>query len=170
MSADYKKDHKNHRMIEPFQEEDDDAGSGSDGKSGQIAFKDFSVGDQSLRDDALSPESTKRLLAVHQHMHEARVKKQKDLRAQRALVKSGDIPLQTYKQGMMETGMNAQYRQHPILADKVQFSGIDRQETPLSTEQVSATNEANRDELELQYRLRYAPEQTPRFNPKPQYR
>jgi hypothetical protein len=143
--------------------------SGQGGKSGQIEFRDFLDSGQHTRDDLL-PDEKKRLLSTHKDTHELRVKKQKEVREQRLQVKEGKIPLQTYRQGVMGTGMNSQYKVHLILANKAQFSGIERQVNPLATENVADTNEANRNELENQYRLRYQPENAPKFNPKPLYR
>ncbi|MBV9575449.1 MAG: hypothetical protein JO149_02365, partial [Gammaproteobacteria bacterium] len=70
---------------------------------------------------------------------------------------------------VMNAGANSQYKTHPTLANKAQFSGIDKEENPLPNENVAETNEAHRNELELAYQLRYAPENAPKhtFNPKP---
>lgn len=140
--------------------------SGTGGKSGQIEFRDFLATHDQTRDDQLPFEEKKRLLAVHKDTHEMRVKKQKELRDQRQAVKEGKISLQTYRQerGGQEKG------NHPILANKAQFSGIDRKVTALPNENIAETNEDKRNELEYQYRLRYAPENAPRFHPKPQFR
>lgn len=144
--------------------------SGTGGQSGQIEFKDFIGTGERLRDDLLPADEKKRLLSVHKDTHEIRVKKQKELRDQRQSLKDGKIPLQTYRQGVMGTGMNSQYKANPVLANKAQFSGIDRQVNTLPTENVADTNDALRDKLENQYRKTYVPQYAPTFNPKPQYR
>ena len=153
-----KKSHINHG-----DESDDDTGEG--GKSGQIEFHDFLTGSERLRDDLLSPHEKKRLLGVHGSTHEGRVKNQKELREQRKEVKEGKVSLQSYRQGLSNSKSN--YHPHPILSDKAQFSGIDSQINAIPTENIADTNKENRNKLENQFRLRFAPENAPRFNPKP---
>ena len=148
-------------------EEEGDTGEG--GQEGSIAFSDFISGGDDGRDDQLSPGEEKRLLIVHKETHEDRVKKQKSLREERKALKEGKIPLATFRQGL-GAGMQSQYKVNPILANKAQFSGIDKQIIAIPSENIAETNQENRAELENQYRLRYAPENAPRFNPKPQYR
>jgi hypothetical protein len=164
-------DDKRKKSINPNEGDSDERGTGtSGGQGGGIEFHDFiGTGDQ-VREDQLSPSELKRLLSVHQDIHEARVKKQKALREQRQAVKEGKIPLQVYRQGLAGTGMNAAYRANPILANKAQFSGIDRQVNALPTENIAETNQEKQEELQYQYQLRFAPENAPRFNPKPQFR
>ena len=67
----------------------------------------------------------------------------------------------------MGGGANAQFKTNPALADKAQFSGIDKQVIALPTESLDETNPEMREELlnELKYRLGY--QATPKFNPKP---
>lgn len=142
--------------------------SGSGGQGGKIAFRDFIKSGDSLRDDQLSPEERKRLLAVHRDAHEARVEKQKEQREKYADLKNGKVPLQQYRDGLANSGMNAAYRAHPVLSQKAQFSGIDRQVNSLPTENLSEANQEQRNELELQYRLQHSLQHTPKFNPKPQ--
>lgn len=142
------------------------AASGTGGQSGQIEFKDFLASTENVRDDLLSGEEKKRLLSVHENVHEARVKKQKALKEQRQAVKEGKISVQDYRQGLGNSG-HSQYKINPILADKAQFSGIDRQENPLPNENIAETNQEQRQELDLQYRLRYQPQNAPKFNPRP---
>jgi hypothetical protein len=148
----------------------DSGESGEGGQTGQIEFRDFLAPAERFREDLLPPEERKRLLSVHKDIHELRVKKQKELRDQRQLLKDGKIPLQSYRQGLMGTGMNAQYKANPILTNKAQFSGIDRQVNFLPTEYVADTNPEQRNDLEYRYRLSYMPENAPRFHPKPLYR
>lgn len=154
---------------EKFPRDEDERGTEQGGAGGKIEFRDFLSTGENKRDDLLSPEEKKRLLAVHQGEHEDRVKKQKELSEQRKALKDGKIPLQTYRQGLM-AGMSSQYKVNPVLANKAQFSGIDRQVNALPNENIAETNEEKRNELENQYRLRYAPQSAPKFHPKPQYR
>lgn len=154
-------------------ESDSDSGQGdgeggSGGKSGQIEFRDF-IGGERLRDDLLPIDEKNRLLTVHKDTHERNVKKQKERRDEYKALKEGKVSLQSYRQGLAG-GMSSQYKINPILADKAQFSGIDRQVNFDPTLNEANTNDDLRNELENQYRLRYAPELAPRFNPKPQYR
>lgn len=145
-------------------QEDTDDESGAGGNSGQIEFADFLSSGASKRDDMLSPDEKKRLLSQHKGTHEGRVKNQKEVREQRKLLKEGKVSKQSYQQGMVAE--SSQYQAHPILSDKAQFSGIDRQTNPLPTENVAETNKENRNKLENQYRLRHAPQHAPGFNPK----
>lgn len=148
----------------------EEGGEGEGGQSGQIEFRDFLGGAERMRDDLLSPEEKARLLSVHQDVHEIRVKKQKELREQRQALKDGKISLQNYREGLAGNGINSQYKANPILANKAQFSGIDRQVIALPNENVAETNPEQRDELEHRYRLSHRLENAPVFNPKPQYR
>lgn len=140
--------------------------SGQGGQAGQVEFRDFLASDQHLREDLL-PDEKRRLLSVHSGLNEANVKKQKTKRDQYKALKEGKTKLQDYRQGLTGTGANSPYRPHRILANKAQFSGIDRQVNALPNENVADTNEADRNELEQQYRLRYQPEMQPKFHPKP---
>lgn len=159
--------------------QDDETGSGeggqgqAGGQSGQIAFHDFLSDTKALRDDLLSPEERKRLLSVHKDTHELRVKKQKELRDYRHMLKNeGKASLQTYRQGMggIGGGINSEFKANPVLADKAQFAGIDRQVNALPTENAAEnTNEADRNELKNQLRHTLTHTPTPSFNPKPQY-
>ena len=143
---------------------DDETGdAGKGGKGGQIEFKDF-LAEGHSRDDLLSETEKRRLLSVHHDTHELLVKKQKELIAQRKALKAGKIPLPAYHQGL-GAAMGSQYKANPVLADKAQFSGIDRQVNQLPNDYIADTNQANRDDLQL----RYAPQNAPRFNPKPHF-
>lgn len=147
---------------------DESGESGQGGKSGQIDFKDFTASTQHLRDDLL-PDELRRMLSVHDNLVEANVKKQKDKKAQYKALKDNKVTLAQHRQGL-GNGMSSQYRGHPVLNNKAQFSGIDRQVNALPNENIADTNEANRDELQNQYRLQHAPGMQPSFNPKPQHR
>ncbi|MBX3709168.1 MAG: hypothetical protein KIT56_04065 [Gammaproteobacteria bacterium] len=153
---------------QPSENDHDDSENGSGGQSGKIEFRDFLATGANLRDDLLSFEEKKHLIAIHQDVHELKVKQQKEKRQQYKDLKEGKIPLKTYREGLAASGMGAQYKANPMLANKAQFSGIDKQVNNLPTENLAETNQEKRDELlnELKYRLGYQP--TPTFNPKPQ--
>jgi hypothetical protein len=179
MAAEDEKDEdkykKKNGLIDSKQDTEGDSGesgeSGQGGKSGQIEFKDFLAAER-LRDDILPADEKRRLLSVHKDFHDLLVKKQKELRDQRQAVKDGKISLQAFRQGLTGKGIGgSQYKENPALKDKAQFSGIDRQVNQLPNDYISDTNEANRNELELENKLqlRYAPQNAPRFNPKPQF-
>lgn len=146
----------------------DDESGGNSGQGGKIEFRDF-TGPGAQRDDNLPPDELKRMLAVHNDAHESRVKKQKELRDQRNDLKAGKVSLQDYRQGLA-SGMSSQYPAHPALSDKAQFSGVDRQNNPVPTENNAKTNDENRNELENKYQLRHQPQLAQKFNPKPQMR
>lgn len=147
------------------QDEDD---TGSSGQGGRVEFTDFITGRNQLREDQLPPNELRRLLAAHDQAHKGRVEKQKVLRDQRNDLKNGKVTLDNYRQGLA-SGMSSQYPAHPILSSKAQFSGVDRQNNPVPTENQAQTNDENRNELENQYRLRHAPEIGKKFNPRPQF-
>lgn len=156
----------NHELDEAEGGSGETSESGQGGKSGQIEFRDFLASTESVRDDLLSGDEKKRLLSVHEIVHEARVKKQKALSEQRQAVKNGKISVHDYRQGL-NGGASSQYKANPALANKAQFSGVDRQENPLPNENNADTNQEKRQELDLQYRLRYQPQNAPKFNPRP---
>lgn len=140
--------------------DDEDTGSGQGGKSGQIEFRDFTGMGERARDDLLSPEETRRLLAVHQAINEGAVKKQKDLRAQRTQVQEKKISLSQYREGKgMGSGSVSQYKTHPHLQ---KFNGADPKVSMVPTEQVVETNPELRNKLEHQLRYQPSPS-TPRL-------
>lgn len=138
------------------------------GQSGQIEFREF-IGGVPLRDDLLTGEEKRRLLSVHEGAHEGAVKKQKDTHDQRKALKEGKISLPAYRQGLASGG-SSQYKSHPMLSDKAQFSGIDRQVNNLPTENIAETNNDKREELQYQYNLVHRPQHAMKFNPKPIHR
>lgn len=152
------------KHINPNEEEE---GSGTGGRSGDIQFRDF-LNPGALRDDLLPPDEKKRILSAHREGHEARVQKQKEKREQYKAVKEGKTPVSALRESL-GSGMNSAYRAHPLLSDKAQFSGVDAQINPNPADHLADTNANDRDELENQYRLRHAPQITPKFNPKPQF-
>lgn len=164
---DYKKKFRIITNDEPKEEEGGESGeSGTGGRSGQIEFREF-IGVLPLRDDLLTGEEKRRLLAVHEGAHESAVKKQKDTRDQRQLLKEGKVSLPAYRQGLAASGGVSQYKSHPTLSNKAQFSGMDRQVNSLPNEQISDTNNDKRQELQYQYNLVHRPQHAMRFNPKP---
>jgi hypothetical protein len=169
MSPDDKYDKKKIiNNIPPEETEGGESGeSGEGGKSGAIEFHDFTINLENIRDDLLSPEDKRRLISTHKDTHELRVKSQKDKRDQYKALKSGQIPLQTFREGK-GAGMNALYKANPVLAAAAQFGGIDKQVNALPTENLAETNQDKREELvnELSHRLGYRAQ--PKFNPKPQ--
>lgn len=94
------------------------------------------------------------------------MKKQKSTREERKQLKEGKVNLQQFREGQ-SAGMSSQYKSHPVLSSKAQFSGIDRQVTALPEENLANTNPEQRNELQHQYQLKHQPENAPRFNPKP---
>jgi hypothetical protein len=157
--------------------DEDDSGRGEGGKggkggqSGQVEFKAFISLGETRRDDLMPPDERRRLLGTHKETHEGRVKKQKELMDQRHAVKEGKVPLQAYREGLMQnSGMGSQYKANPILANKAQFSGIDRQVNSLPNENVADTNPAEKNELRMNFDLQHRPEYVPQFNPKPLHR
>jgi hypothetical protein len=141
--------------------------TGSGGQGGKIEFHDFLATGANVRDDLLSFEEKKHLIATHKDVHELKVKQQKEKRDQYKNLKEGKVTLKSFREGLMASGVNAQFKANPILARSAQFSGIDRQVNQLPTENLAETNQEKRDELlnELKYRLGYQP--APAFNPKP---
>lgn len=154
--SDIEEDKKKHFLSD--EETGDDSGSTgtSGGAAGQIEFRDFLAGSESLRDDLLPPEEKRRLLAVHQSEHEQRVKKQKEKRDLLNSVKDKKIPLKTYREGLM--GSNP-YKVH-FLSSTVQFgSGItDKNMNSVPNENNAETNNEKRKELQLNYDLVNRPE------------
>jgi len=147
------------------EDESGDAGESGTGEAGsQIQFHDFIFAGESQRDNLL-PDEIRRLLAIHDNVNKENVKKQKDKRDTYKNLKEGKTSLEQYRSS--QNGMNGDKPAHPILSDKAQFSGVDSQVNPVVDENAANTNDANRNELELQYRLRHQPQNAPRFNPKP---
>lgn len=146
-------------------QEGEEGGSGSSGgQGGKIEFRDFVTSRAGIRDDLLSPQDKKNLLANHKDRNEGNVIKQKAKRDQYDKLKNGKIALQTFREGLSK-GMDAQFKAHTILAKAAQFSGIDQK--PLPNEFNVDTNLNEQDKLadELRYRLGF--EAQPKFNPKP---
>jgi hypothetical protein len=155
----------------PKNNTDDTTGSdGSSGQGGAIEFRDFVTPRSASRDDNLPPDELKRMLATHNLAHELLVKKQKETRDQRKQVKDGKVTLDNYRQGLASANGSSNYPPHPLLSNKAQFSGIDKQTNPVPTEANTQTNDQNRNELENQYRLTHQPQPQmgKKFNPRPQ--
>ncbi len=146
--------------------EDEDSGTGA--KGGAIEFHDFITPNQSKREENMPPDEVARLRAVHKANHEAIVKKQQALRQYREDLKNKKISMETHRENQANE-MNSNYPAHPILSNKAQFSGIDKQENQVPTMSETQTNDENRNELELGYKLKHQPEMGKKFHPKPQY-
>lgn len=148
--------------------EEDEAG-GADGGSSQIEFHDFLSPNKRSRDDELPYDELKRLQSVHHDTHEMRVKKQKALRERRQAVKEGKLSLNEYRQGLGQGNSQSNYKPNPVLSDKVQFSGIDKQENPLPSENENKAdaNPELRNELQNRLTNRLQNRAQPHFNPKP---
>lgn len=167
MSSDEKYDKKRLSTYVDTAKDDDESGSG--GQGGKIDFVDFTDSKDHKRDDELSPQDLKRLLATHKDAHEIKVKHQKEKIEHNKNLKDGKITLAAHRASFGNSAAApAGFKPNPKLADKVQFSGIDKQVTGLITENNADTNPEQRDALlnELKYQLGYQP--TPKFNPKPQ--
>lgn len=139
--------------------EEDEGGKG--GQGSQVAFRTFIAMGDSLRDD-LPGEEKRRLRSIHEGVHEAVVEKQKNTSDQYKQLKEGKISLEAYRQGK---GIS-DYKNHPLLSNKAQFSGIDRQVNALPTENVAETNNELAAELKYRYNLVHRPQEALRFNPK----
>jgi hypothetical protein len=150
-------------MSKLIQDNHEDDESGSDGKTGQIGFKAFIAIGESMRDDLLSDSEKRHYIAVHEGAHEATVIKQKETVEQRKNLKEGKISLSQYRHGRSGQG-GANYKEHPILADKAQLT--DRQETPNPNENIAEANQDKRNELKRRHDLVHKPENAPKFNPK----
>jgi len=140
-----------------------ESGSGTGGQGGRVQFVDFTDTLSNKREDQLTEQDKKRLLGTHQDIHESKVKQQKEKMDHNKDLKNGKITLAAHRAGLMGGGSNAQFKANPALADKAQFSGIDKQVIALPTENLDETNPELRDAYELKYR--YQP--YPKFNPKP---
>lgn len=146
---------------------DTDGGSAG-GQGGKIEFRDFITAKSGMRDDNLPPDELRRLRAVHNTAHESRVKKQKELRQSRQEMKEGKVSLEAHREGQAQE-MSSKYPPHPMLSDKAQFSGVDKQENQVPSMNDSQTNDADRNELENEYRKTFQPEMGKKFHPKPQF-
>jgi hypothetical protein len=165
---------KNDKIFPPYQDDaekgdtgEEGGASGSGGEGGQtggtgghIAFHEF-IKTSEQRDDLLSGSEKARLLATHQSWHESLVKKQKDSIKRRQAVIEGELSVSEYRRG----NADHPYREHPVLSQAAQFSGIDRQVTPLPNENEIDTNNDKKQELEYRYNLAYRPGMAMRFTP-----
>ena len=147
--------------------DEEEEGSATGGRSGDVEFRDFLASGDRLRDDQLPPDEKKRLLNNHKDIHQSTVEKQKSLRELREDLRNGKTNLQDYRNNLPGAEARSQYKPHLILADKAQFSG-DRQTNQVPNENAANTNDADRNRLENEYRQKYQPQPGPAFNPKPQ--
>jgi hypothetical protein len=155
--------------------EEDDSGQGSFGGTGdesgggiggKIHFRFRDAASLPPRDDVLPITEIKRLLIVHGELHKERVDKQKQTRKERAALKEGKKLATHGQQQRQGFGGSARFKQHPI-ANKAQFSGIDKQVTGLPTEFDAETNAEMQDRLENRLQNRLQHQNVPRFNPTP---
>jgi hypothetical protein len=142
--------------------------SGEGGISGAIQFHDFTSTAENIRDDLLSFEQIRRLISNHKETNEFRVKGQKEKRDQYKKLKEGKIQLQAFRERERAAGRYPSQYVHPVLANKSQFSGIDKQVNMLPNESVADTNNEKREELRNELRHRLGLSAAPKFNPKPQ--
>jgi hypothetical protein len=143
-----------------------DTGSGGV-QGGGIEFVDFTSTFIQTRDDLLSPAEKKRLLATHKDLNEIKVKQQKEKREHYKDLKNGKVSLQSHRAGMGANSLNSQFKTNPILANKAQFSGIDKTVSVLPNELIADTNQDKQDELVNELRNQLGYQSTPKFNPKP---
>lgn len=168
MSQDDDKYYKKNDLLKAHIKEDESGeGEAGGGQSGQIEFRDFLSNVERVRDDLLPANEKRRLLSVHKDTHITRVKAQKERRELYAKLKSGKIPLRAYREGSMSAGMSSQFKPNPAIADKAQFSGIDKQVIGDPTQNVAETNQDQRQEVDNELRYRLGMQNTPKFNPKP---
>jgi hypothetical protein len=154
---------KNKYRYDPNEDED----TGSSGQAGSIAFAEF-IGNGADR-EKLMPYEEKHLLAIHNDTNKANIAKQKEKREQIKAVKEGKVSRQAYREGLANAG-SSPYQPHDILSKATQFSGTDKQVTFDPRANEANTNEGDKEKLQNEFQLRYAPQQAPqrKFNPKPQ--
>jgi hypothetical protein len=164
----YKKTYNNNQLTTDKTDGDESDGSETGGRDGRVAFREF-VGVEHHRDDLLPPDERKRLLIVHKQVNEQSVKKQKERRDLYKELKEGKTQLKEFRQGLADSRNERGYKPHAILANKAQFSGMDRQVNTLPNENSAETNDEQREELQYQYNLQYRPQyaNAPKAAPKP---
>ena len=162
MSSDDKYDKKNNPFTEREEDESGDEGSGGQGSG--IAFVDFNDSHAERRDDQLSGDEQKHLLIMHKEVHEDKVKHQKEKIELNKQLKNGKDARSSYGVGAPGGGSSDwQYKENPALANF--GKGVDIKVSSLPNENVAETNQAQRDELQNELKLRLG--QQPKFNPKP---
>ncbi len=153
---------KKKKIINLNDRDQEDSGSGAAGSS--IQFADFVTGKSGITEDSLPPDELRRIRAVHNAAHEDRVKKQKALIENRKAAKEGKEAANKHQAGMGAEREN-QYPPHPLLADKAQFSGIDKQENQVPALNETQTNEGDKEKLENKYRKQHQLEMGKKFIP-----
>lgn len=173
-------DEKKPLPLSPQEEDNQDTGGESGGtagtgggSSGEIHFRYQDILSTGLRDDLLTGRELKRVLAVHNDIHKARVDNQKQIRKERKILKEGRTNLASSKETMIaqrargnSMGRTSPYKKHPI-SEKAQFSGIDKQVSALPSENMAETNKEqqnelqNRNELQLRHSNKYTPKPRP---------
>jgi len=164
--AKHPEDPKKYQGIISQDEGEGEGSKGKGGKSGEIGFR---VKTEISRDDLLSPTELNRLRAAENGFNKAQVDKQKLLRKERAALKEGRKDLVAQYRGQLGHGgggSTSRYKQHPI-ANKAQFSGIDKQVSQIPSESEANTNDQLRNDLENRYNLTYQHQPKRTFNPRP---
>lgn len=149
------------------EDEEGESGTSSTGAGGGIEFKDFTGLKGETRDDLLPPDEKRRLMIVAERLHKASVKKEKDKRQLMQDLKKEVINLMDYRQ--MTNASAGQYKVNPILANKVQFSGMSPEVSINPVDSLTQTNDELQNKLNNEYRLTHQlrNEIKREFNPKP---
>jgi len=151
-------------------EEDDESGEGK-GSGVRYSFQDPSA--MQTRDDLLSPEEKRRLLATHEGIHKGRVTNQKHLRQARKKEQKGDLVSALYNTATTHYGKSGQvvgrsnFLEHPLAS---KFSGQDPQVSQNPQNYVATTNEkeqTDKKELVMRQELTHKKNYTPSVSIKP---
>lgn len=146
--------------------EEDEVGTGGNaGGTTEMRWVDPLAGP--TRDDLLAPQEKERLRQVHEFANKLLIDKQKLTIQERKLMKEGVRPAAQQGQskglGSGRGGSGSRYKEHPIAK---KFAGkIDKQLSPLATENEADTNAELKEQLENKLQNRY--QNTPKFNPRP---
>lgn len=152
-----------------YNQDDEGEGGSTGGVSGNIGLRYQDGLATALRDDLLSPEQLKRLLAVHKEIHLDRVNNQKTTRQERKALKEGPVNLTSrvrYTGGSnFGHGVSGhpRFETHPLA---IKFSGMNIEpneniKTNQKSQEELQNRYENRNELRLNNQLRRPPP-TPR--------
>lgn len=136
-------------MLHKQEEESDGGDAGGVGGSG-IDFH----WDDPLQDIPLTPEQ-QRLLAEHTERQRQHVKDAKQEQQARQQQRENRGVYHQGQQGHGPGGSGA-FKQHPVLGDKAQFSGMDPQETPVPSDFDNESNAEERSQVEARLELQHA--------------
>ncbi len=142
--------------------ESEDGRSSQGGQDGALEFRDFVF---VHKEQKLSPQEEKQLLAEHKETNNALVEKQKQLRDERRDRKENKTVGNQYGSGMQDR--EASFLNHPILSEAAQFGATDPKVNPNPVINDADTNSEKKEELVYQHQLRLGLQNQPRFNPKP---